>query len=311
MQLELAYWPRDCVRSVLLDYVRMRSRGVCGETLDRDYACRVDWLLTALGELTPAEAVDFVTLEAAAFKYRGVLKDVTIKRRLAFWLGAVKYAAKRGLVRKDAIPDLPPDLLNDSAKMEDHYTPAQFAEFALAVPPGRFRRLAQLSMWTGMHTIDLDETARAHLEPDFEWPGSDLRGRWLRRCTKNRRRGIKPCWCPMEPELRELAVGWVAEPGPADQLIVGPMYNVDRTFEAAAGRAGLVKIRKNLGFRASHSAMLLARGYSYEYVRIILGHVGEVTSETIEGELRAKSRRPTTLSKHYLRSSPGEHLPHQ
>jgi hypothetical protein len=309
MQLELAYWPRDCVRSVLNEYVRMRSRGVCSETLDRDYACRVDWLLEALGELTPADEVDFVALEAAARKYRGILKDVTMKKRFSFWRSAVMLAAKRKLVSKDAIPDLPPDLLNDAAKMEDHYTPAEFRQFALAVPPGRFRRLAHLSMLTGMHTIDLDETARRHFEPDFVWAGSELRGRWLRRCTKNVRRGVRACWCPMEPELREMAIEWLSQPGDPDHLIVGPLYNVDRTFEAAAARAGLPKIRKNLGFRASHAAMLLARGYNYEYVRIILGHVGEVSAETIEGHLVARAKRPTTLSRHYLRPSPGEHLP--
>lgn len=66
MQMELAYWPAGCVRAVLNDYVTMRAESCAVETIQEDYRYRVDWLLHVFGELTPASAVSYDMLEAAA-----------------------------------------------------------------------------------------------------------------------------------------------------------------------------------------------------------------------------------------------------
>lgn len=307
MQLELAYWPRDSVRRVIDDYLRMRAPTLAAESLNNDYACRRAWLLEVLGEMTPALDVTFDVLDEAAHRAVGILKHVTIKRRLVFWRSCVRYATVRRILPKDCVPELPPWLIDDSVRSTGFYTLPQHQEFRLAVPPGRYRRLADLSMWTGMHTRDLQSTARWMLNPDHVWEGSDLRGAWWRRNSKNSnpKKPIKiaPCWIPMEPELRELAVEWLSTPAPRENLIVGPVNNVCRTFDAAAARAGLPRQRWNLDYRASHSTLLMLRGWPYEYVRIVLGHVGEVSAEKVDGHIRAvTAKRPTTLSSNYLRS---------
>lgn len=307
MQLELPWYPAGCVRAVITDYFDMRAEGVSQETRDEDYHYRVAWLLEALGELTPATSITFSALEKVARRARGVLQDVTIRKRLRFWVAAVKYAAARGLVPKDSIPEVPPWLINDSVKMEDYYTLSQSQEFRLALPPGQFRRYADLAYWTGLHTYDIIRTERRHLEPGHIWDGTEVKGRWWRRVHKNHgdvRKKVPPCWVPMEPELRELAVEWLAERGPEDGRIVGPINNLRRTFHAAAARIGLPAIRPNLGMRASHSTLLLARGYSYEYVRLVLGHLGELRVERVGDHLRARAANPTVLTSHYARSSP-------
>lgn len=285
----------------------MRAPTLAAESLNNDYARRRAWLLEVLGELTPVEAVDFDKLDEVARGAVGILKHVTIKRRLVFWRSCVRYAATRRLVPKDMVPDLPPWLTNDGVRSGGFYTLEQYREFRLALPPGRYRQRCDLSMWTGMHTDDLDRTERWMLDPHFVWEGTDVIGRWWRRNTKNanpkKPSKIHPCWIPMEPELRELSLGWLSEMGPPNKQILGACNNVARTFEAAAARANLPRIRANLDFRASHSTLLMARGWSYEYVRIVLGHVGEVTAETVDGHVRAKTaKRPTTLSGHYLRA---------
>ncbi len=309
MQLVLRWWPIDSVRAVLDDYLGMRAESITGETLHQDYAYRVAWLVEVLGENTPAASVGFTELERAARAARGVLRDVTIRRRLRFWRSAVKYAIQRRVLPKDSMSDLPPWLIDDSVRCGDYYTAEQFAQFRLAVPPGRFRRFAELAMWTGMHTLDVTSMSREHLEPDYMWEGTEVRGRWWRRNNKNasprRPTKIAPCWVPMEPELRELSCEWLGSRGPADQQLVGPLNNLRRTFHEAAARAGLPTIRPNLGLRSSHATLLLSRGYSYEYVRIVLGHVGEVKGEQVGEQLRAvTAKRPSTLSRHYLRPSP-------
>jgi hypothetical protein len=235
-----------------------------------------------------------------------VLKQVTIKRRLVFWRSCIRYAEMRKVVPKGTMPELPPWLVDDGTKSTGYYTLPQWNEFRLAVPAGRFRKRADLSMLTGMHTVDLNETARWMMEPNYVWDGSELRGRYWRRNSKNANPAkpikVPPCWCPMQPELAELAREWLAEPGHPNDLVIGPMNNVTRVFDAAAARANLHRIRWNLDFRASHSTLLMLRGWSYEYVRIVLGHVGEVRGETIDGHVRAvTAKRPTTLSAHYLR----------
>lgn len=308
MQLDLSLWPRNCVRSVLADYVAMKSENLSADTIDDDYRWRTAWLVAVLGEATPAESVTFSVLEAVARGARGVIRDVTIKRRLVFWRAAVRYAAMRDVVPRGCVPELPPWLRDDSVRSTDYYTTHQYTTFRMALPPGPFRRFGDLGMWTGMHRRDLFDMTRAHLEPDYEWlddAGNVLeRGRWWRRNHKNRR--CAPAWMPMEPELHGLAVEWLREPGHADQRLVGHLDNLSRVFQAAAVRADLPTVRPNLGLRASHATMLMTRDHSYEYVRQVLGHVGEVSAiARDDGSTAATTaKRPSILTRHYLRTSP-------
>lgn len=302
-QLELGFWPRGCVRRVLDDYIDMKARTLAADSL-RDYRDRRDWLCEVLGALTSADEVTFTVLERVTRQARGVIKDVTIKRRWVLWRAAAKLAVLRGQVIH--VSPMPPDLIDDGTKGGRYYTLEEFRVFRMALPPGRFRRLADLSFWTGMHHSDLIETERQHLQPDFAWEGSDVRGAWLRRNSKNasKKKPMKmpPALVVMEPELRELAVEWLHDPGAPTDRIVGPINNVNRTFEAAAARCGLHRVRPNTDFRASHATLLMLRGWSYEYVRIVLGHLGEVGGALVDGHLRAvTAKRPTTLSQHYLR----------
>jgi integrase len=108
----------------------------------------------------------------------------------------------------------------------------------------------------------------------------------------------------MEPEVRELALEWLADTGHPEALVVGGLYNIARTFRAAAERANLPPVRPNLGLRASHASLLLARGYSYEYVRIVLGHVHEVRVHQLGDHLVARAAKHGTTLSHYMRPSP-------
>lgn len=301
MQLELAWYPPNSVRAVMADYLAMKSEAITEETRDDDYAYRVFWLNQVLGETTSVDRVTFAVLEQAARSARGVLRDVTIKRRLRFYLAAVRYAAQRGLIAKEKIPDLPPWLKEDGVKCTDYYTVAQYQAFRLALPPGRMRRFADLGMWTAMHTLDLAATERWMLQPDHDWEGTETKGAWWRRNRKNRR--CQPCWIPMERELRELAVEWLAERGDPKALVVGPVNNLRRTFQFAAHRADVAAIRPNLGLRASHATLLMAREYPYEYVRQVLGHEGQV-GPAKDGGPGISTARPSTLTRHYMRPSP-------
>lgn len=308
LQLDLPWWPPGSVRSVVTAYFSMRSEAIATETM-RDYNVRARWLCEVLGDCTPAEAVTFRVLERVAREARAVLEDVTIRMRLQFWRSAVRYAVLRGEARPEALVELPPWLSGEARKMEDYYTLEQYQEFRLAVPPGPYRRLADLSFWTGQHSVDLATMQLAHLEPDHDW-GAPItaRGRWWRRNNKSLRRRkvvkVRPCWVAMEPELRELAMAWSAELRAPEQLIVGRLNNVRRTFHAAAARAGLPAIRPNVGFRSSFATMLLSRDYPYEYVRIALGHVGEVSAQQrADGTPKAKTASPTVLTSHYARAS--------
>lgn len=308
MQLELSLWPRNCVRVVLQDYLAMKADGLSSETLENDYRWRTDWLCDVLGEATPVVEVTFSTLEGVARAARGVIRDWTIRKRLVLYIAALKYAAMRGVLPREAIPELPPWLRNDSIRCQDYYTLVQFQHFRLAIAPGRFRRRGDLGFWTGQHTYDLSTMTRVMLDPDFEWRAEDgtvsAIGRWLRRNHKNPK--CVAAWVPMQPELRALAVEWLRERGAPDQPIVGRMNNVNRTFQAAAARADLQPIRPCLGLRASHATLLMARGESYEYVRQVLGHEGEVAgSERADGSpVAVTSKHPTMLTRHYLRPSP-------
>lgn len=311
-QMELAFWPEGCVRSVCSDYLDMKSECIASETHDTDYFYRAGWCCEVFGDLTRAGDVTFRAFEEVARGARGLLRDITIIKRLRYWRAAAKYAQQRGIVSKDyVIPEVPPWLKAGGKRCTDAYTPLQFKAFRLAIAPGRHRRFADFGMWTGQHTRDLITMTRGMLEPDFEWLGELGEvlhvGRWWRRNHKNTR--AQATWVPMEDELRAVAQDYLREPGAPDGLLIGRVNNLRRTFHAAADRSELPRIRPNLGLRSSHSNMLLARGWPYEYVRQVLAHEGEVHGEvTPDGVRAATSKRASTLSRHYLRDNPGEFL---
>lgn len=291
------------MRAVLVDYLAMLAESIAEDTRENDYRVRLEWLIGQLGESTPAAAVTFSGLEAIARQARPILMDVTIKRRLRFWRAAMVYAAKRGVVAWEAVPELPPWLKDDRKVHSDFYTPAQFAAFRLALPPGPTRRWADIAFWSGMHSYDIVRMRRQDIEPGFAWEGSAERGRFLRRNHKNRR--CEPTWIPCESEFAALADEWLKERGRPDEMLVGRVWNLRRSFQLAASRADLPPVRPNLGLRASYSTMLLSRGHSYEFVRLALGHAGEVRANVgIDGVARASTGRPTTLTRHYLRPNP-------
>jgi integrase len=309
-QLELGFWPRGCVRQVLLDYLDMRWPAIVEET-QIDYTCRLEWLCEVLGPSTLADTVTFVVLERVAREARQELADRTIRMRFQFWAAAVEYATQREIVLRGR-PTLPPWLSGATKKMDDFYTLSQYAQFRLGLPPNEVRAFADLGFWTGMHTKDLEQTERWMLQPDHVWEGTDRRGRFWRRNTKSSKR-IDPTWVPMEPELRELALGWLSKRGDRTARICGVVNNKRKFYTLAAERAELPNIRPNLGLRASHSTLLLARGYSYEYVRLVLGHRGEIRGvdrpdapgpDGGPRPARAVTTRPSVLSGHYLRPSP-------
>ena len=304
MQLELSFYAPTSVRGCLSDYITMKGETVTEETIRDDYMTRAAWCAEQFGELTPVASVTFAAMERAARSARSAFANVTIKRRLVFFCAAVKYAEKRGIVPRGTAPDLPPWLRDDSQRCEDYYTPEQFAAYEAAMGPGLFRINQRLGFWTGQHTLDLFAMRRSMLDTEYRWEdetGAEVRrGRWLRHNHKNRR--CEPTWLPMEPELLVLALEVLNEPGSSDDLITGRIWNIKRACDKAADRAELPRIRANLGLRASHATMLMSRGYSYEYVRQVLGHEGEMRQAGASATPRAS--RPTMLSRHYLRSSP-------
>ena len=309
MQLEFAWFPSGCVRSVVRAYYEMVAPTVAESTAQSDYIHRARWLEDELGGLTPAASVTYATLESAARRARSVLDDPTIVRRIQFWRRAVDYGRMREVVPEGPPVRIPPWLDKKCRPSGDYYTLEQYREFRLALPPGRFRDCEDLSFWSGMHTIDVFGTKRWMLEPDYQWPDSDCRGRWWRRNTKSgtrRRRPTKitPCWVPMEPELRELALEWLSRRESPEACITGRVWNLKRACDSAAARAGLPHVRANLGMRSSHANLLLARDYSQSYVQIVLGHVGPVHAEVIDGAVRARTVSPTVLTANYMRQSP-------
>jgi hypothetical protein len=112
--------------------------------------------------------------------------------------------------------------------------------------------------------------------------------------------------CPPDPPVRTTTSWDEISACGRYRSLVGRLNNLRRTFHAAADRAELPRIRPNLGLRASHGTLRMARGYPYEYVRQVLGHEGEVSAEVaVDGVLRPRTaRHASTLARHYLRPSP-------
>jgi hypothetical protein len=249
--------------------------------------------------------ITFNRLEAAARRDRGVLRDVTIKRRLSFWRAAVQYAgdarggggqgggardaavaarrrpARDGLLHAGPVPGVSP-----GGAPGDASGGSRSWASGRGCTPSTSPMTTSAATWTS--------TTR--------WEGSDSRGRWWRRNHKNlrvrgpARRASSPAGFRWKPEVRELAAGVAggarATPRPAGGGRAHEQRAPGRST-AAAARANLPPVRPNLGLRASHSSLLLARGYSYEYVRIVLGHVRRGPAPTRSAITWSRARRST------------------
>lgn len=309
MQLELSYWGPTTLRGAIADFMARRTDDLAEATIV-DYRERAAWLLRELGELTPIASLTFGFLDDFARRFRGVIRNVTVKKRLVFLRAVLKYAHARGLL--EHVPALP-RLKNDGEARTTLHTVEQWQVFRSYVPPGRFRKFYDLGFWTLHHTHDLFSMERWMLAPDRPYhdeAGNELgRGCFWRRNHKNRR--CQGCWVPMQPELKLLARDILFDvPAIVIQPIIGRLWNVRRTLHMAADRAmadghDIPRISP-IDLRRSGASMLSGRGYPTEAVRIILGHEGG-DSRTQGGE----STQPSTATRHYMRPTPALLAPKQ
>lgn len=298
-QLELRLWPRDCLWSCFDDYFKSREMlGVAEATLE-DYGIRAAWLLKKLGPRTLLGSITFEQLEELARKHGpdgdGSLLYATIAQRFKFLRQAMNYAAKRRVLAKAELLDrveLPKDVVHKKPVP----SVAKFAEFRLALPPGRFRWLADLFFWTGHHNHDAWTFEWSMLDPDYEWKAGEKLlavGRYWRRVHKTHR--CEPCWIPMEPEFRTAVLELFADNPDRrpERLVTGRVWNLRRTFNAACDRAALPRYTP-IRLRAGFARMLRSR-YDREYVRIAMGH--EAHDSKTEG---GKTTRVQVTERHYL-----------
>jgi len=294
MQLELSLWPPTSIRSVVDAYVARRCEDLAPGTLD-DYRERAAWLYRELGEATPVETVTYARLERLVDSCRGVLRNVTVGKRINFLLWCMRYARKRDLIAR--VPECPP-LRNDGEVRTGLHTVEQWQRFRGHLAPGRFRKLYDLAMWTGQHMPDVMSMQRWMLAPAREdYPGHA--GSFWRRNRKFRR--CVPGWMPMQPELRLLTAELLEDVGPtADSLIAGRAWNLKRTWDMAADRAAAagedIPRVTPTDLRRSCASLLSARGWSLQAVRIFLGHA------TTDGRIMGGrgELRPTVAERHYL-----------
>lgn len=303
MQLELSLWSPTCLRSIITDYLARQAEHIADGTLV-DYQERARWLLRELGEATEASELTFVALERLADRCRGLLRNVTISKRLNFLRWCLAYAKDRELVA--SVPRCP-RLRNDAQVRTGRHTLEQWRLFRAHVPPGRFRKLYDLGFLTGQHMPDMMSMQRWMLDPDCAtFPG--YRGAFWRRNRKYRR--CVPCWMPMQPEMRLLVFELLEDVGPApDAVIVGRTWNMKRTWDMAADRAAAagqdVPRVTPTDLRRSASSLLAERGWSLQAIRIFLGHA------TDDGRVMggAGERRPSVAERHYLWPTPGLFVP--
>jgi len=305
-QLDLCLWPRGTVQEVLSAYFRSLPSTLSEHSI-ADYRTREGWLMRVLG---PATDVPEITVETLARLARihgpdgnpgegDGLMYVTITKRLEYLRAACEYAAARKVLRRDDVPVVP-SLPDDGRRLQRALTLGEFRKLELALPD-RFRRFAVLGYYTGQHSQDLFTMTHGMLDPDFTWlddDGSELwRGRFWRRNHKVP--DCEPMWLPMERCLRDAAKEWRRKPVAADALIVGRLWALKKNFDHACDAAGIERATPNRDMRRSFASMLLARGYSAEYARQALGHLGPVQVDD-EGHY-AGAAKSTIGTQHYFR----------
>lgn len=310
MQYELELWGKYALRSAIERFMRHNTDGLAQGTIV-DYWERSDWLMAELGEGRDIRTISFLLLERLKQRARDVLchRNVTIKKRFDHLRRVMRFAKACGLdvdvPEKSRLP-------YDGRHIETLHTVEQWRVFRGFVPPGKFRKLYDLAFWTLQHVPDILAMERRHLEVDRPFYREDgslatVGGYW-RVNTKNRKRRVKPLWFPMEPEFRGLVPELFEDvPARPEALIIGPLWNVRRALDTAFDRAtaaghDIPRPTPN-DLRRSGASMLIGRGHLSEYVRVALGHVGELPANlaTASGRL---AQRPNTATRHYYRPTP-------
>lgn len=304
--MELAFWGGRTLRGAINTYLAQCTDGLSDATL-KEYGERGDWLVRELGELMPLTDITFVRLEGLCRRFRGVLANETMKKRLRFLLLVLKYAHTRG----DLVEEPPPipRLKKDTAPRDVVHTVEQWKAFREFIPPGRFRDFYDLAFWTGQHTADL-ETMKVWMldldRPVRDEKGEEVgRGMWLRRNQKN---DVEPVWLPMEPELVVIARQLLARGQLADNLVLGKGWNYRRYFHMAADRAAAAGYEiprcSPIDLRRSFGSMLIGRERPLEYVRLALGHKGVMAPAFVAERAGPMAQRPNVATTHYIRVTP-------
>jgi len=276
--------------------------GLADGTLD-DYRLRAAWLCGELGEWSDISSITFDVIRRIVIRERMTsgLRDVTLRKRIGFLRAVMQYAEACGATCKPIELRLL-RLRDDSVRGSSFHTRTQFAAFRAGLAPGRFRTLADVFMWTGHHRADAYTMARWMIDPDR--PFLDEQGEvwhvggYWRRNAKNPH--CQPCWLPLSDELRAGILEYYAGDGkdmrPHD-LLSGAVWNLKKTFDAAADRAESPRISPT-GLRRSFHSWMVVDDYPDEYRRIAMGHTGPVDTS-------GNAHRPTMRTKHYSPMTPG------
>lgn len=306
VQLDLPFWGGKTLRGAINAYLSSCTDGLSDATI-KEYGERGDWLVRELGELIPLEDITFVRLEGLCRRFRGVLRNNTVKKRLTFLIMVLKHAQARGEL--EDVPPLPRLKKDPDSAKDVLHTVEEWKAFREFVPPGRFRDLYDLGFWTGQHKAELKSMRAWMLDP--ERPIHDEQnnvvghGMWLRRNQKNK---VEPVWLPMEPELLAVAKQLLARKPLRDELLVGSVWNDRRTFHQAADRAAAAGYEiprvSLIDLRRSFGSMLIGRERPLEYVRLALGHKGAMAEAFVAGAKGPMAVRPNTATLHYIRPTP-------
>lgn len=307
-QLCLRLWPATTLRGCLLEYMDVIVPRLAAATL-KDYEDRLEWLCSKLGELTPIRGLTYRRIEdlikAEGPDGAGLLM-VTLRKRIRFLRAAVTLAYERG--EAERVWKMPMQLRDDGKRGTDFYNVEEFWKVHNELPDGMYRRHFAIGFWTGFHTEDIRRLRRKHIDPHFLWKDDKdnvlAHGRYWRMNQKNRH--TLETWFPMEPELRELTIAWLAQNPDwrEDSPVCGNVWGKKKVLLPAAARAGLHYVSPNRGMRRSFATMLASRGYDAEYIRQAMAHEGRATITKEDGHAPVvRTNRPTMDTSHYLRPS--------
>ena len=290
LQLSFSLFGANRLKAAVEDYLATQCDGLADGTFD-DYNERAKWLYKALGEFCPLESITYPVLNEVVRKWgpsgKG-LRHVTIGKRLKFLRVVMRHAHAMGWG-----PELKaiPRLRDDSSPGRKILTLEQFQAFRAQLATWQHRTLADLAFWTGMHRLDLFETRRHHFDLFYDWKVDGHRGAFLRRNHKNQK--TPDCWMPLEAEALPVIADTLSKIAPSPHaLVVGKVHNISRTFYAACDRAEVPRISL-LGLRASFASRHQANQYDNNYIRLLLGHTGELREN-------GTTKQSTPLTRNYL-----------
>ncbi len=314
-QLVLSLFPETHLRGCLDAYMDTIAAKLASATLS-DYRARQDWLCRMFGDSTPIANITYVDVEKV-IKVHGPktvsnLKLVTLRKRIRLLRAALWLQLDRGNIEK--LWKMPRQLGDDGVRGGTLYTVAEYSRLREGFKDGPQRRLFDLSFWSGMHTYDLIRTTRGMINPDYEWRDSDGvlvgQGAYLRRNHKNRR--CVDVWFPMEPELREIAAGWLRDnPAWSEHEPIAHVRGLEtgtkvlcRMMRTACKLAELPYGEPNRSMRRSFATMIGDRHHDDpEHLRLAMAHEGRMTISRENGQTTVATHRPTMDTTHYLGAS--------